>query len=77
MDREQLKKAYRNAWILLLIVTAFVLVFFWLTLRTNEDHPPVEWDMGGVDFVPASSTYANGYHAPAGEPAGEATLEKK
>jgi hypothetical protein len=75
MDRAQLKKAYRNAWILLLIVTAFVAVFFWFTVRANEDHPPVEWDMGGVEFVPAGSAYANGYHAPAREPAEDAPFE--
>jgi hypothetical protein len=75
MDRAQLKKAYRNAWILLVLIAAFLLAFFWFTLRANEDHPPVEWDMGGVEFVPASSTYANGYYAPAGEPTEDAPFE--
>jgi len=75
MDKAQLQKAYRNAWILLLIVAVFVVVFFIFTLRANVDHPPVEWDMGGVEFVPASSTYANGYYAPAQEPAKEASFE--
>jgi len=75
MDKEQLRKAYRNAWILLLVVVAFLFVFFVFTLRINEDHPPVEWDMGGVEFVPASSIYANGYHAPVERPAEEAPFE--
>jgi hypothetical protein len=62
MEQQQLKKAYRNAWILLALVTAFVVLFFLFTVKANEEHPAVEWDMGGVEFVPASSTYANGYY---------------
>jgi len=77
MDRAQLKKAYRNAWILLLILSAFVLAFCWFTFRVSEDHPPVGWDMGGVRFVPASSKYANGYYAPAAKPAEGAPFENE
>ena len=67
MDRATLRRAYRNGWILLLLAILFSLVFFWFTLRTNE--PPVEpeFEMGAVPFVPASSTYAEGYHLPVEE----------
>ncbi|MDJ0766347.1 MAG: hypothetical protein QNJ97_25450 [Myxococcota bacterium] len=59
-----LKRAYRNAWILLALVSAAVVIFFAFTLKTNRTPPPPSWDMGNVPFVPASSTYANGYYSP-------------
>jgi hypothetical protein len=65
MERAQLKRAYRNAWILLLIVALFTVLFFLFTVDANRDHPDVTWDMGGVPFVPASSVYANGYYTSA------------
>jgi len=67
MDQQTLKRAYRNAWIVLLIAILISVAFFWLALRTNE--PPVEpeFEMGNVPFVPASSTYAEGYYLPVEE----------
>jgi hypothetical protein len=77
IDRSQLKRAFRNGWILLVIAALFTVLFFLFTLDANEDHPAVEWDMGGVPFVPASSVYANGYYT-GGEPSDQgASIESE
>lgn len=68
MDGKTLKKAYRNAWILVILVAAFSAVFFALTLAVNGSAPEPQWDMGGVPFVPASSDRANGYYSPVSVP---------
>jgi hypothetical protein len=75
MDDSTLHKAYRNGWILLLLVAAFVVAFVVFALRENLDHPPVAWDMGGVRFVPASSPYASGYYTGLEQPARDVGVE--
>ncbi len=77
MDKATLKKAYRNAWILLFIVSAFVVVFFYLTLETNKAPPKPTWDMGGSPFVPASGNTANGYYSPVEKAEQPASKEAK
>ncbi len=68
MRDEELKRGYRNAWFLALLGTIYIVVFFLLATSTS---PPgldkVEWDMGGVHFVPASSSEADGYYLPVQE----------
>ena len=68
MDDAALKKAFRNAWILVLLATAFIVVAAWFVFRTNQHPPEPTWDMRGVPFVPASSNYANGYYSPVEAP---------
>ncbi len=61
---KSMKKAYRNGWILVLLAACFVVALFLFVLKTNENPPAPDWDMGGKRFVPASSPYANGYYSP-------------
>ena len=68
MDKASLKKAYRNAWILVLLAAVFIVVVFLFVFRTNENPPERKWNMGGVPFVPASSSYAEGYYSPVDGP---------
>ena len=69
MDEAALKKAYRNAWILVALAAVFVVAVVIFVFRTNANPPPRKWDMGGVPFVPASSSYAEGYYSPVDGPA--------
>jgi bacteriorhodopsin len=64
-----LKKAYRNAWILVVLAAIFVVVVVLFVFRTNKNPPQRTWNMGGVPFVPASSSYAEGYYSPVDAPA--------
>ena len=64
MDERGLKKAYRNGWLLVLAALAFVVLVVAYALKTNEPAPTPSWNMGGKPFVPASSTYGNGYWSP-------------
>ena len=64
MDDAALKKAFRNAWILVILAAVFIVAAFLFVLRTNENPPPPKWNMGGVPFVPASSGYAEDYYSP-------------
>jgi hypothetical protein len=72
MDTTSLNRAFRNTWIMVVVVTALILGFFALTLTVSKDAPRSTWDMGGVSFVPASSTYGNGYYVPEPEVKGAA-----
>jgi hypothetical protein len=69
MHEASLKKAFRNAWILVVLAAVFVLVVALFVFRTNENPPQRSWRMGGVPFVPASSSYAEGYYSPVDAPA--------
>ena len=71
MTPEELKKAFRNGWILVVLATAFIIGFFAFTVLFSKDAPKPGWEMGGVSFVPASSPYGNDYHTPAPEVKGE------
>ena len=62
MQQKELKKAFRNAWILWALAVAFIVALSLFVRKTNQNPPPQEWDMGGKSFVPASSTYGNGYY---------------
>lgn len=69
MDDKQLKRGYRNAWFLTLLGVVYIVIFYALATSTSppgEDN--VEWNMGGTDFVPASSAEAEGYYLPVTEP---------
>jgi hypothetical protein len=63
-----LKKAYRNAWILVALAAVLVLAVALFVFRTNENPPQRTWRMGGVPFVPARSSYAEGYFSPVDTP---------
>ena len=69
MGDGELKRGYRNAWILTLLGAVYIVLFFMLATATS---PPgqdqVDWNMGGRDFVPASSNEAEGYYLPVTEP---------
>ena len=64
MSDEDLKKAFRNGWILVTVAAAFIVTFFAFVLFVSYDAPKSEWDMGNVDFVPAASDYGEGYYVP-------------
>jgi hypothetical protein len=72
MEPEALKKAFRNGWILVAVATLFFVAFFAFTLAAAKDAPKPGWDMGGVPFVPASSTYGNDYYTPMPKEKGDA-----
>jgi hypothetical protein len=61
---QALAKAYRRAWILVLVGLAYSLGFTLLALGSNLPERAPTWDMGGKPFVPASSPFANGYPLP-------------
>ena len=64
MTDEELKKSYRNSWILVILAAAFVVGFFAFVLFTAYGAPKSDWDMGAVKFVPSSSDYGEGYYVP-------------
>jgi hypothetical protein len=68
VDDKDLRRGFRNAWILTLLGALYVVAFFYLAWTRNTPPHPEAWDMGGKPFVPASSPYAEGYyvkpHAP-------------
>ena len=68
MQEKDLKRGYRNAWFLALLGLVYVVIYFALATATS---PPgedsVQWNMGGTEFVPASSTEAEGYYKPVTE----------
>ena len=68
MDNAALKKAFRNAWILVVLAAVFIVVVVLFVYRTNANPPEPEWNMGGVPFVPASSNHAEGYYSPVDGP---------
>ena len=71
-DPESLNRAFRNSWILVVVVTVLIIGFFAFTLAFARGAPRSGWDMGGVSFVPASSTYGNDYYTPKPEVKGAA-----
>jgi hypothetical protein len=68
MDDKELKRGYRNAWILTLLGAVYIVLFCALAAATSLPEPEVLWNMGGTGFVPASSTEAEGYYLPVTEP---------
>jgi hypothetical protein len=64
MDEQVTDKAFRKAWLLVLVGLAYSLGFTLLALGSNIPEKPPAWDMGGEPFVPASSPFANGYPLP-------------
>jgi hypothetical protein len=68
MQEKELKRGYRNAWFLALLGLVYVVIFYALATSTS---PPgedsVQWNMGGTEFVPASSPEAEGYYKPVTE----------
>lgn len=67
MDHPNLRKSFRNAWMLIILSLVFIVSFFLFTLRLNEPGREARWDMGGESFVPASSVYGEGYYLPVDE----------
>lgn len=61
MDDAKLERALRRGWLLALIGILWILVHFLLAFHTSRPAPPVDWNMGGTPFVPASSIEADGY----------------
>lgn len=68
MDEKELKKGYRNAWILTLLLILLVAGWTWFSLLTNSDEVAPHWVQGGRAFVPGESAYGLGYKTPAAEP---------
>ena len=68
MEEREIERGYRNAWILTLLGAVYVVLFYLLATTTNLPGHPVEWDMGGEAFVPASSHRADGYYQPVTDP---------
>ena len=73
MADADLKRAFRNGYILLCEAFVFVVIFFLFVLRFSLNAPKPGWEMGGQKFVPASSDYGNGYYVlPVKDEKGEA-----
>lgn len=72
LDDKQLRRGYRNAWLLAALSVLFVAAFAYFTIAINTPEPEVKWDMGGKPFVPASGPEASGYFAPVKAPPVEA-----
>lgn len=68
MQEKDLKRGYRNAWLLALLGVVYIVIFYALATATSLPEPEVQWNMGGAEFVPASSPEAEGYHLPVTEP---------
>ena len=64
MNDAELKKAFRNGYLLLGGAFVFIILFFLWVLHFSLDAPKETWEMGGEAFVPASSNTANGYYVP-------------
>lgn len=69
MSTENLKTAYRNAWLLWLGAVIFIVGFFVFVLYFAYNAPRPDWEMGAEKFVPAQSDYGEGYYAPLTGPA--------
>ena len=61
MDDKELKRGYRNGWILTLLLILLVALWTWFTMTTNAKEVKPHWVMGGRDFVPGASAYGMGY----------------
>ena len=61
MQLRELKKAIRNGWILWLVAVIFIVLMSLFVRKMGHNPAPPSWDMGGEEFIPASSTYGNGY----------------
>ena len=55
MADADLKRAFRNGYILLCVAFVFVVIFFLFVLRFSLNAPKPGCEMGGQKFVPASS----------------------
>ena len=64
MEDVELKKAFRNGYLLLAAAFVFVVLFFLFVLKFSLHAPKPGWEMGGTKFVPASSDYGNRYWVP-------------
>jgi len=64
MQEPELKKAFRYAWLLMVLGLVYTALYLALALWTGRETPRPEWDMDGEPFVPASSPYADGYPVP-------------
>ena len=76
-SEKELRRGYRNAWILtglgILYIVAYLALAFW----TNQPEKAPTWDMDGTPFVPASSVEAEGYYyTTGGNPAGGGVKRK-
>ena len=68
MQERELKRGVRRAWLLVLLGVVYIVVSFaFVTSTSPPGEDRVEWDMGGVEFVPASSAAAEGYYLPVTE----------
>ncbi len=64
MKDGEFKRATRKTWIIVVLAALFVILFTWFAFTMNVDEKPAGWDMGGVEFVPASSRHADDYYEP-------------
>ena len=64
-DTKALKKAFRKAWILVLLGICYIIFYVLLSLSYNQPGHERTWDADGTPFVPASDVHAEGYYLPA------------
>jgi hypothetical protein len=68
-SEKDLRKGYRNAWVLTGLGILYIVVYLLLALWTNLPEKAPGWDMDGTPFVPASAVEAEGYyHTTGGNP---------
>lgn len=61
MQYRELKKAIANGWILWFLAVVFIVAMSLFVRKMGDNKKSPEWEMGGKEFIPASSTYGNGY----------------
>jgi hypothetical protein len=64
MEERELKRGFRNGWILVLLLLALIAAWTAFTIWTNRDEVPPHFVPGGRDFVPGESPYGMGYRTP-------------
>lgn len=62
MQYRELRRAIINGWILWVLAAIFIVAMSLFVRKIVDNPPPPEWEMGGKEFVPASSIYGNGYY---------------
>lgn len=68
MDDKELKRGYRNGWILTGILLILIVLWTWFTIATNTPEVAPVWVQGGRPFVPGESNYGMGYETPTPKP---------
>jgi hypothetical protein len=64
MDERELRRGFRNGWILTLLLLLLVALWTAFTMWANWDEVEPRWAQGNQAFVPGESRHAMGYDVP-------------